>query len=304
MAKTWTDEFSFTTGAVWSKELGYLVASNDELAERDVAHSVFLMWKQGSWQVIEPPARWICSSVCVSNQSGSEPMLSAIGQWGEVMSLDSWGQQETRMIQTRERPIELHGPLRRVRAISGEIYAVGTDRQVYKRSQLGEWISLVKDLDAPGDSVSSLEGIAGFSPAEIYAVGIGGEIWRFDGNHWHRMDSPTNHILNDICCSEEGSAYACGRDGTLLVGREDRWRVVNHGSTEEALWSVCDFRGHIYVSTLSAVYRLEGEVLKRVDFESDVPKTCYHLSATSYVLWSIGAKDVLALYGDSWFRID
>jgi hypothetical protein len=55
---------------------------------------------------------------------------------------------------------------------------------------------------------------------------------------------------------------------------------------------------------MRTVYRLEGDRLKPVGFGKDLPRTCFHLSAADGVMWSIGAKDLMAFDGKSWTRID
>ena len=73
---------------------------------------------------------------------------------------------------------------------------------------------------------------------QIYAAGWEGEIWHYDGNRWSSICSPTNIILNDICCAGDGNVYAGGRVGMLIVCRRDHWKVIDHDSMTEGVRQV------------------------------------------------------------------
>ena len=53
------------------------------------------------------------------------------------------------------------------------------------------------------------------------------------------------------------------------------------------------------------LFMLDNETARRRQHQPmRSPKTCYRLSADDGVLWSIGAKDVLAFDGKTWTRIN
>ena len=90
----------------------------------------------------------------------------------------------------------------------------------------------------------------------------------------------------------------------LLVGRNDLWRVIEHESLTEDIWSLAWFDGSLYAATYRGLFRLDGNRLIPVEIGPDTPTTYFKLSATPEVMWSIGAKDVMAFDRKSWTRID
>jgi hypothetical protein len=127
---------------------------------------------------------------------------------------------------------------------------------------------------------------------------------RYDGHIWQQLQSPTNLILTDVCCAEDGNVYACGQAGTLLRGRNDTWDVIDHGATTEDFWSVVWIHGALYLSTMLGIFVLRDDALQMINMGDDHASTYYHLSAADDVLWSIGAKDLMAFDGTTWSRVD
>lgn len=108
----------------------------------------------------------------------------------------------------------------------------------------------------------------------------------------------------DVCCAGNGSVYACGRKGFLIKGRDQTWDAVNTQGLEDDIWSLAWFNDRLYLSTMYDVYTLEKNGLRELEMGTDWPRSCHRLSAEDGVLWSIGAKDVMAFDGTAWSRID
>src|SRR5262249_53269381 len=140
-------------------------------------------------------------------------------------------------------------------------------------------------------SVVSFEAIDGFDATEIYAVGRRGEIWQYDGKLWAKLDSPTNMILTNVCCAGDGEVYACGRLGTLLRGRHQRWEPIEHEGTKEDFWGIAWFNSQLYLATLRAVFLLQGDKLRRIEMGEDGAGSFYHLSSIEGELWSVGPRE-------------
>ncbi len=301
MGGHWTDEFSFSTGAIRSKGFAYLIATEDRIAAEQKPHHIVVTWKNGTWgQLVN---NWACPSLCVARVP-KEQMI-AIGEFGDVQVLGS-GEQRSEQIADGPNIPEKRGTLRCVRTIGGRAYAAGMDRQVYRREDANKWVSIDATMrPKPGSSdVVGFESIDGFSERDIYAVGWQGAIWHYDGKKWRQIDSPTNVILTNTCCAGDGNVYISGRLGLLLRGRNDTWEVIEHESTAQDLWGLAWYDGKLYVSSLKQVFTLEGDALAPVDMGDDPAESAYHLSAADGVLWSIGAKDVMAFDGSEWTRID
>jgi hypothetical protein len=227
-----------------------------------------------------------------------------VGEYGEVVVAGS-GEQHEEAIGDEQTGPRARGSLRGGRVIGGLMHAVGMGRQIYRREARNEWRDLAPDLGATEEEGAvGFEGVDGFGIDELYCVGWKGEIHSFDGREWHRAGSPTNLILTDVCCAGDGRVYACGQAGTLVRGRGEQWEQIDTGGLELDLWGVRWFDGALYFTSMSELFRLSDGELERVETGDVAIGTCYGLSVTDEVLWSIGAKDLVAFDGTVWSRID
>ncbi len=64
-----------------------------------------------------------------------------------------------------------------------------------------------------------------------------GEIWRCNKG-WQQLESPTNVILNKVKVVRDDLIYVCGQQGMLLVGTDNVWSIVDHGSTTDQIWDL------------------------------------------------------------------
>lgn len=294
--------FSFSTGVVRNKNLAYLLATKDDLVKEGTPHTRVYYRFNGNWFGVDLNWTATSASVCVTPEerficTGDHGIVQVIG--GGVSVEETIGSQP---VFRSDR-----GPLREVRGIArGHAYAVGTKRQAYRRVGANKWVCIDESIQTPGADLTetSFESIDGFNESDIYAVGWEGEIWRYNGSIWRQLKSPTKLALYKVRCGSDGAVYACGQSGTLLCGRDNDWRIIEHGATTEDFWGLEWFGGKPYVSTAHFVYALNGKALERVTFDNQrPPATCYHLSAADGIMWSIGAKDVMEFDGNQWARV-
>jgi len=295
-------EFSFITGAVRLSDLGYVALVNDRLDKEGFPHSYFSEWDAGTWRGDERPVNWATVSMCVCQHPREQGL--ALGPGGDVWCAGSGNIHQESIIVGQQLPKE-RGPLRCIRNIGGKAHVVGMDRQAYRREGENRWVSIDSGARPSADNktVVGFESVDGFGPADIYAVGWDGAIWSFDGTIWTEVDSPTNAVLTNVCCAGD-AVYATGRQGLILRGRGQTWDVVEQDAITDDIWGLAWYQDHLYLSTNKAVFIVDGDRFRRVAFGPDPPSTCFHLSAGGGVLWSIGAKDIMAFDGRSWSRID
>lgn len=297
----WTDLFSFVTGAIRERDLAYLVLSSDAAAKKKMPLSGFVQWEPEGWGD-GGQQRWLTVGACIVHSPRTQ--LLAVGEQGQALLLGS-GDRHEETIGAGKRSPKHRGPLRSVRTIGDAAYAVGMDRQVYRRCGENDWREVRgAPPSAKRGHVAGFNAIDGFGENELYAVGWDGEIWRGDARAWKQCDSPTGAVLTDVCCGGDGVVYACGRNGLLVrAGDARRWELINTG-TEDDLWSVVFFEGKLYAASFGNVFVLEGKRLRPMNFGKHEPKTCGRLTSGAGMLWSIGAKDVLSFDGKKWSRID
>jgi hypothetical protein len=296
----WTDSFSFVMGAVRRRGLAILALVKDASIQKRIEHTFFFEWSEGEWAGSETALPWGVVGMTVCTHPIEQVL--ALGENGQVWCCGSGDVHEERV---HAADAELRHALRGIRAIGGRAYAVGMDRQAFRREATGLWLPIDRGArPTPGGPVAGFEAVDGFTENEIYAVGWNGAIWSYDGDRWSEIASPTNLILNDVCCAGDGVAYACSQRGGLLRGRGRRWEPIENPTTSDDIWRLAWYRDRLYLSTMRAVYALEGDEIVPVAMGDDPPATCFHLSTRDDVLWSIGAKDVMAFDGENWARID
>lgn len=301
MAGHWTDLFSFVTGSIREKDLGYLILSNDAASAHKIPSVGIVQWEPEGWgdggQV-----PWRVAGTAISTQPLQQ--ICVVGEFGQVLMLGSGDRHEERIGNGKNAP-EDRGPLRGVRAIGNHIYCVGMDRQAYRREAPGKWVPLTSGIpEVDEGEVVGFEAVNGFSESEIYACGWEGDIWQFDGTNWLQRSSPVNTVLVDLCCGEDGHVYACGRNGVLVRGRADLWETMELGGFSDDLWSLVWYKGKLYVATMDHVLTLAHGGLKPLSMGNDAARTCYDLVTGAGLMWSIGAKDVMSFDGKKWTRID
>jgi len=289
------DCFSIRTGTVCYANLGYILAGDVELEEKDIAHTVVFEWDpEAGWGGHD--LAWTAGALCVCEYPRKE--LVVVGRMGEFLILGQGNAREG-VIPLKPTPSGDIAPMRHARTIEGKAYAVGMNAQVYRRDGDKLWVPLDDGLPPRFD----IEAIDGFSEEHLIAVGWQGEIWRRLGEYWSREDSPTSLILTGVVCAGDGQAYACGQTGTILKSSGESWQIVEQKCTTEDFWGIEWYRDRIYISTTRFLYQLTHNGLELVTFGGDAPNSCLHLSTRDDVLWSIGQHDVMAFDGNSWSRI-
>lgn len=300
MGGHWTDQFSFVHGAVRNRTTGYLALVGDEVAERKIPQAIFVVFHQNQW-LNGADRKWRVAGMAVAKKPLEQ--LIAVAEWGDVLCMGSGDTHDEHVLAGKGGPKD-RGPMRGARRIGDFIYACGMDRQVYRRDVQARWSDVGPKPRGKAKGTSGLEALDGFGDKEIYSVGWDGEIWKYDGKAWQLAPSPTNLVLVDVCCAGDGVVYACGRKGLLLRGRDQTWSIVDTGDMREDIWSLAWFEDRLYLSTMYSVYTLGPDGLQDVDMGKDVPESCYRLSTSDGLLWSIGEKDVMAFDGKNWTRVD
>lgn len=200
------------------------------------------------------------------------------------------------------------GPLRDLQLIGGYPYAVGMSRQVYRRDGPGTWSRQDGGGVAERGAVAlcGFNSVHGLSEADIFAVGFNGEVWRRQNGIWNQEQQIVSCVLTRVVVVSDGLVYACGQQGTLLRFDGNAWTKLDHRATDKDLWGMAWFDDALYVSTDSAVFRLDADnQLFEVDMGRAIKPSCRHLHAHDGVLMSVGARDIMVTCdGQRWLRFD
>jgi photosystem II stability/assembly factor-like uncharacterized protein len=116
------------------------------------------------------------------------------------------------------------------------------------------------------DFGGSFFGVGAFGPAEIYVVGMGGVMRRYDGAEWRQLDVGTNANLFAVLCVPDGHVYAAGQNGVLVRGRGDLWEVVDLEPLADAVVrSLAWFRGSLWIGAEEGLFRYDGQGIAPVE---------------------------------------
>src|ERR1051326_844272 len=113
MAGHWTDKFSFIRGAIRSRDILYVVMSDDEMASEKIPHSFLVLLSSNKWYT-GGDTDWLTAGLGILRKP--EEHSSAIGEFGRALLLGS-GDRHEEVIASGANSPEDRGPLRGVRAI-------------------------------------------------------------------------------------------------------------------------------------------------------------------------------------------
>ncbi len=132
-----------------------------------------------------------------------------------------------------------------ISCIDGMAYAVGTERNLWKRVSAGNWISVHDPMQHPGlDDLTGLDmgfqTISASGPDDIYISGYAADTWHFNGQSWEQIALPWQDIpsikrhrhpsppsITSSVMTPDGVAYLSGSSFTLLRGRGHDWEVID-----------------------------------------------------------------------------
>lgn len=294
------DAASFVTGMPMSASTGWIIMAMDDLAKQEIEHSAILKYNEG---MFEPVCLKMFRSKYVTWLANLKEVV-IVGENGECVAIDADGTERDEYVTMSSRSPRNTGHIRSATTIGDDVIAVGMQRQVYRRVGSSGWVDFMQGIPLPdkGETLG-FECVLAVSVNEIYAAGWQGDLWLFDGTQWNQIDSPTNAIITSLCLDEKGEIIGCGRNGLLIKGRKDKWRVYTAPECPDDLWSVISFYGKVYASGLRHMYMLSDDGIEIVEFDELDVTTFGLLVFGGGIIWSIGQKDLISFNGSSWIRL-
>ena len=294
MMQAATNPYSFLSGFVEDKNTGRVIAQIDELKDAGATDSELLKWTRTDRKWYSFDLSWHATRICVLHKP--ELQVIAVGPDGIVAVGSTAGVTEEEIDNSDDGP-KRRGDIRDLRIIGKHAYVAGMSRQVYRREGPNIWTRQDAGVVQPLGTfeVAGINSIDGLSEMDIYAVGFGGEIWRFVRNKWRQIDSPTNLVLHRVrvIANTNNLVFACGQEGTLLRGHGDTWEHVEHDTTSEDLWGMEWFNDELYVACDEGLFVLsDTDTLEKIDMSLGAEWTCRHLHANDGVMWSFGPKHI------------
>lgn len=285
-------ELTYTGVRVVRHNHVHVKAVIDELAEERIDHAVLLRYTQSNWET-----RTVESAICGMWPTGENARsLLNVGVDGTVFEFMFPGKRTTQIDASSDGPSHLT-PLRVVEGIGDHIYAAGMARQVYRQDRLGRWTRADQGTFVPRYQRTEPCGflaIGGAREKEIYAAGLKGEIWAYDGSTWTQEDSPTNLALSCIAVMPSGEVCIAGLVGTIVHGRKGGWTIIQHDVTRCDFWGCRTFGGRVYLAGSDGIYVISDKLdtIEPIDLALRDGFTTAYLDAHDGTLWSVGHKDI------------
>lgn len=297
MKNTPLSGLTIRTAIVRNRNVGYIFACDLEKERDEIPHTITFKWESG--QFYRGECDYNAHSLCIAeipqmclidlSEEGYYAVITSAGNYIGHVSDDS--------SPVPDKP-RFHG-YRSLSTIEGKAYAVGLRGMVYRMDEMRKWSRIDDGLPETFD----VQAIDGFDGSNLFAVGWNGTMWRYTGKRWIKEELPTNENLTAVKCGGDGNIYIAGHDGMLLFGKPGIWEVIENESFASDIWDLEWFDNRLYISTMRAVYVLNGSDIEQVEFGDDKPKSCYQLSTADNVLWSNGEHDIFSYDGKKWTRI-
>ena len=273
----------------------------DDVAAQGIEHSAILKLTHGVFESV-------CLKMFRSKHVAWLPALQEavfVGDNGECTVIANDGTDRDEYVTQSQRSPRNTGHIRAASRLGDDVIAVGMQRQVYRRLSSGQWVDMNRGIPLPNTAeTSGFECVLAISETEIYAAGWRGEVWLFEGETWRRLDSPTNRIITSLGLNPKGEVFACGRNGMLIAGRKDTWRLIGDSGCPDDLWALAASSGLQFAASLRRLYTLRDDgTAAVVELDELGAETFGHLASTPNVVWSLGEKDFLSFDGNKWLRI-
>lgn len=159
--------------------------------------------------------------------------------------------------------------MRDLRRVGDSLFAVGMGRMAYERSSSGTW----RRVD---DGMRNLVGtgllcVDGCDREHVYACGMGGEVWFFDGRAWTQIDSPTNLKLEQVLVCSPSEVILAGAKGVVIKGDGVRWKTLDATESRSTLWGAAKLGDKVYLADNAQIYVIDGDDLVPVALPFEGP---------------------------------
>ena len=195
------------------------------------------------------------------------------------------------------------GYLMGMRQIQGQLFVVGFQNIVYRR-KAGVWQRIDRSIFRPfsGTIDGFLTAVDGFSPTDVYAVGMGGMIVHWNGQDWRPLDSPTNVTLTSVRCASDGRVYVGGGGGIVLVGsRADGWSdLTNRTIMTGIVECIMEYHRTVYLGTHLGLYTIKSDEVQQITSMPATVENIATLDVGGDALWTAGDRHVCRYSNNTW----
>lgn len=299
MAKNKTGVY-FVDGLIGRPNLVGIAAFLNQYENEDVEFTRFYVYDQDKKQWFH--TNWNHEIVSISYaKSGTVGKWHLLSKRGVLIQASSDEVRELAIPDADTGPGKL-GYVTQLRLIADQLYVCGFRRQVYRLEE-SVWIRLSDNILAATDDLThGFLSIDGNAPNDLYAVGLQGEMFHYNGLNWQQIELPTNRDLNRVRCVDRDLVYACGDSGILLRGSGE-WELIHDPEVTPHFYGVEVYNSTVYLASQSGLWFLNDDALVPVETKLEPPPKGFRLHAQNGLLWSFGEDDLVFFDGVKWERI-
>jgi hypothetical protein len=197
-----------------------------------------------------------------------------------------------------------------IKLIGEHFYIADSGNEVFRRDGVRKWTMISKEsreFFQKYRQEGGVNALDGFSEKDIYFIGENGFLWHFDGKKSSMIDTPCNFPFTKIVCADDAKVYVGGRQGQLLVGKDNQWQVVISSKSADAcgvntMHSMVYYKGTLYAGMRHDLMKLHKgkwvsanlEGIYNAEFLSS--KDGMMLIGTNYSLFSYDGENVKSVY--------
>ena len=293
----------FTKGFVYQRNLFFVQAVLKSLEEQNQDHAFMFRWKDGNWSQWNVKHRIVDFTVFENNSDSAIVLLSNDGQ---LQTGSKKGFSWERIDESEDSPNHLRG-MTCLTCIDDSLFAAGMQRMVYQKNlKTSEWERIDSGVRVGKDSteISGFSAISGISENSVYAAGLTGQLWHYNGSTWSQLNSGTTLGLHDIEIINNDEIYICGNSGVVLRGNRTEWEIVRNNATKSDFYSLARLGNRLFLSTDSGrLYEIKNGEIIPVKIELDSEVTTYSLQSNDGVMLSVGSDHIVVFDGRDWTNI-
>lgn len=281
-----------------SADIFYLRATSRAHDEEEADMTLMLRFMNGSWANFEIDAPTVAH--CAFESNGRH--VYSLTPFGDVHVASPSGFALEKVDSDASSSPNRLRHMRDLKRVGDSLFSVGMGRMAYERAVDGTWRKIDHGMrNMAGGGLLSVDGC---DREHVYACGMGGQIWCFDGSGWMQVDSPTNLKLEQVLVCSPSEVMLTGAKGLVIKGDGRHWKTLNPTDSRSTLWGLAKFGDKVYVADNARIYVVDGDDLVPVDLPFEDPLSTGRLHAKDGMLWSIGERDLLSFDGARWNRLD
>src|SRR5204863_9556667 len=135
----------------------------------------------------------------------------------------------------------------------------------------------------------AMHSIDGADENDLLTVGLGGDLWHWDGKTWSPQPSPTNYPLQIVLRASGGDYYIGGTHGLVWKGSPAKgWKPLGDSAvTKETIEDMTEFQGKVYLAAQGKLLVTDGGPVTEVQIPLEGEKAFFAIDSLPSDLWVV-----------------